>query len=191
MRVGHFVLAVGRRGKEGLVASHGIVSALSGAWRTWRGGRIDHWFRLDLLPFTGFSGGPLIDAEGKIIGINTSGPRRSVMTIPTMTVNRVVDLLLSKGRVARGFLGVALQPVAAGSGGRELLVVMVEPGGPAEKAGLIVGDVIVALGDKPIMEGSLQTVLDPEQVGKNIQLRISRGGQPQDVSVLPAERPEQ
>ena len=83
IRVGHFVLAIGRRGKQGLAASHGIISALGGAWRTWRGGRIDQSFRLDLLPFTGFSGGPLVNAQGKVIGINTSGPRRSVMTIPT------------------------------------------------------------------------------------------------------------
>ena len=150
IRVGNFVLAVGRRAKHGLMASHGIVSALGGPWRTWRGGRIDQWFRLDLVPFTGFSGGPLIDAEGKVIGINTSGPRRSVMTIPVATVNRIVDQLLSKGRIARGFLGLALQPVrlqnapafSVGAAGRGLLVVMVEPGGQAEKGGMMIGDIL-------------------------------------------------
>jgi len=85
IRVGHFVLAIGRRGKQGLAASHGIISALGGEWRTWRGGRIDQLFRLDLLPFTGLSGGSLVDAQGRVIGINTSGPRRSIMTVPTAT----------------------------------------------------------------------------------------------------------
>lgn len=199
IRVGNFVLIVGRRGKQGLVASHGIVSALSGPWRTWRGGRIDQWFRLDLAPFTGFSGGPLVDAEGKVIGINTSGPRRSVMTIPAATVNRIVDQLLSRGRIARGFLGLALQPVKlpnlpASSGGtadRGLLVVTVEPGGPAEKAGMMVGDIVLAVGDKPLADTmALQATLDPEEVGKTLKVRVLRGGQPHELSVIIAERPE-
>jgi S1-C subfamily serine protease len=194
LRVGHFVLAIARRGK-GLQASHGMVSALGGPWRTWRGGRIDQSFHLDLSPFTGFSGGPLVDVEGKVIGINTSGPRRSVVTIPALTVNRVVDQLLTGGgRIARGYLGVALQPVRVGGAStptRGLLVVTVEPGGPAEKAGAMVGDIIVALGDKPLTDASgLQAILDPEQVGKTVQLRILRGGQNRDLSVTVRERPE-
>jgi S1-C subfamily serine protease len=199
LRTGNFVLAVGRRGKHGLAASHGIISALGAAWRTWRGGRIDQWFRLDLLPFTGFSGGPLVDAQGKVIGINTSGPRRSVMTIPTATVNRVVEQLLAKGRIARGFLGVALQPVAlpnahsspAGGAGRGLLVIMLEPGGPAEKGGLMIGDIVVAIEDKPLTDPSdLQAALDPELVGKILPLRILRGGQARNLSLTVAERME-
>ena len=199
IRVGNFVLAVGRRAKDGLIASHGIVSALGGPWRTWRGGRIDQWFRLDLVPFTGFSGGPLVDAEGKVIGINTSGPRRSVMTVPVATVHRIVDQLLSKGRIARGFLGLALQPVRlpnapASSGdaaGRGLLVVMVEPGGPAEKGGMMIGDIVLTVGDKPLADTmGLQAALDPEEVGKTLKVRVLRGGQTQDLSVIIAQRPE-
>jgi len=199
LRVGQFVLAVGRRGSRGLAASHGIISALGGAWRTWRGGRIDQSFRLDLSPFTGFSGGPLVDVQGKVIGVNTSGPRRSVMTVPTATVNRVVEQLLAKGRVARGFLGVALQPVnlpnlpASSSDGatRGLLVIMVEPGGPAEKGGLTVGDIVLALGEKPLTDTlDLQAALDPEQVGKTLKLRVLRGGQVQELALTVAERQE-
>ena len=199
IRVGNFVLAVGRRGKDGLVASHGIISALGGPWRTWRGGRIDQWFRLDHVPFRGFSGGPLVDAEGKVIGINTSGPRRSVMTIPAATVNRIVDQLLSKGRIARGFVGLALQPVklpnqtasSAGGAGRGLLVVMVEPGSPAEKGGMMIGDILLTVGDKPLAGTmGLQAALDPEEVGKTLKLRVLRGGQPQELSLIIAERPE-
>jgi S1-C subfamily serine protease len=197
LRVGHFVLAIGRRGKHGLAASHGIISALGGEWRTWRGGRIDQSFRLDLLPFTGFSGGPLVDAQGKVIGINTSGPRRSVMTVPTATVNRVVDLLLAKGRIARGFLGVALQPVrlpnrpSSGGSGRGLLVIMLEPGGPAEKSGLMIGDIVLALADKPVTDtADLQAALDPEQIGKTLKLRVLRGGQTQEIALTIAEQQE-
>jgi S1-C subfamily serine protease len=198
IRVGHFVLAIGRRGRQGLAASQGIISALGGAWRTWRGGRIDQSFRVDLLPFTGFSGGPLVDAHARVIGINTSGPRRSVMTVPTATVNRVVDQLLAKGRITRGFLGVALQPVklpnlasSASSTDRGLLVVVLEPGGPAQKSGLMIGDIVLALEGKPLADTSdLLTALDPEQVGKTLKLRLSRGGQTQEVAVTVAEQPE-
>jgi S1-C subfamily serine protease len=193
LRVGQFVLAVGRRGKQGLAASHGIISALGGPWRTWRGGRIDRSFRLDLMPFTGFSGGPLVDAQGSVIGINTSGPRRSLMTIPAGTVNRVVDQLLAKGRIPRGFLGLALQPARLPnpSPSSGLLVVMIEPGGPAAKGGMMVGDIIIALGDKALTDAlDLQATLDPEQVGKDVQLRILRGGQNHDLSLTVGERPE-
>jgi S1-C subfamily serine protease len=199
LRVGQFVLAIGRRGSQGLAASHGIISALGGAWRTWRGGRIDHSFRLDLFPFTGFSGGPLVDVEGRVVGINTSGPRRSVMTVPTATVNRVVEQLLAKGRVARGFIGVALQPVrlpkvpapSGGGASRGLLVIMVEPGGPAEKGGLMVGDIVLSLGDTSLADTvDLQAALDPEEVGKTIKLRVLRGGQVQDLALTVAERQE-
>ena len=190
LRVGQFVLAVARRGSQGLAASHGIISALGGAWRTWQGSRIDQSFRLDLLPFTGFSGGPLVDAQGKVIGINTSGPRRSVMTVPTATVNRVVDQLLAKGHIVRGFIGVALQPVKLPNA-RGLLVIMVEPGGPAEKGGLMVGDIVLSFGDTSLTDtADLQAALDPEQVGKTIKLRVLRGGQVQDLGLTVAERQE-
>lgn len=198
LRVGHFVMAVGRRPQQGVVASHGIISALGGAWRTWRGGRIDQSFRLDLVPFTGFSGGPLIDVQGKAIGINTSGPRRSVLTIPAATVNRVVDQLLTKGRIARGFLGVALQavklanvPMSSSSATRGLLVVMVEPGGPADNGGITVGDIVLGVGERPLVDtGGLQEALDPEQVGKTLKVRVLRGGQVKDLAVTVAERQE-
>ena len=200
LQVGHFVLAVGRRAQHGVVASHGIISALGPAWRTWRGGRIDHWFRLDLVPFTSFSGGPLVDASGRVIGINTSGPRRAVVTIPASTVNRVVDQLLVKGRIVRGYVGVGLQPVQlpAGSGasegktpGRGLVVVMIEPGAPADRAGLTIGDIVVDIAGEPVSDPrDLQAVLDPEHVGKPLSLRILRGGQAREVSLIVGERPE-
>jgi S1-C subfamily serine protease len=198
LRTGHFVLALGRRANSGVVASHGMLSAVGGSWRSWYGGRIDQWLRLDVHPFTGFSGGPLVDAEGRVIGINTSGPRRSVMTLPATTVNRVVDQLLKRGKITRGYLGIGLQPVdltkqmrtATGQErGRALLVAMVEPGGPAEKAGIMIGDILVALEGKPLASRSdLQDVTDSERVGKSVQLRILRGGAARDVAVTIGER---
>lgn len=200
LRIGEFVLAVGRRPNQGLVVSHGILSALGGAWRTWRGARMDHSFRLDLLPYTGFSGGPLIDARGRVIGVNTSGPRRSVLTVPASTVGRVLDQLLAKGHVARGYLGVALQPVelpaatrakSVNASTRAMLVVMVEPGSPAEAAGVAIGDIAVALDDKPLAHAAgLLEALDPERIGQAIRLRLLRGGKPLELSLTVAERAE-
>jgi len=195
IRVGQFVLVIGRRRAKGLVASHGIVSAVGGEWRTWRGGRIDQSFRLDVLPFSGFSGGPLVDVQGRIIGINTSGLHRSVMTVPVTTVNRIVDQLLAKGRIPRGFLGIALQPVrlpSSHSGANcGLLVTMTEPGGPAEKAGFIIGDIVTTVTGKPVTDlTDLQATLDPEQVGRKIQIRVLRAGQAHDLSLTVGEHPE-
>ena len=99
-RVGDIVLAVGRRETEGIAATYGMISAIGGPWRTWQGARVDRWLRLDLNPFTGFSGGPIVNARGESIGMATSGPRRSAVLIPASTVNRVVNQLVQKGRIA-------------------------------------------------------------------------------------------
>ncbi len=198
MRVGNIVLAVARQGKHGISASHGVISALGGEWRTWHGGRVDQWLRLDLSPYPGFSGGPLVDAEGKVIGVNTSGPRRSVLTLPKSTVDRVVKQLLQKGRIIRGYIGLGVQPVAVSEAlqkslslaqERALLVVNVARGGPADKAGVIVGDIILSVAGHEVGgAGDLLAQLDPESVGQAIPLRILRGGKPSDVKVTIGER---
>ncbi|OLE45056.1 MAG: LuxR family transcriptional regulator, partial [Cyanobacteria bacterium 13_1_40CM_2_61_4] len=108
LRVGHVVLAVG----HGPRASWGVVSTLGEAWRTWRGGEIDRLIRLDLTLYPGFSGGPLVDARGDVVGLVTSGLARQLeLAVPASTVERVVEALLATGRVARGYLGIGLQPV--------------------------------------------------------------------------------
>jgi S1-C subfamily serine protease len=200
VRVGQIVLAIGRRGRTGLSASYGVIGARGGAWRTWSGGRIDHSLRLDLTPYPGFSGGPLVDVHGRVLGINTSGPRRSVLTIPAPTVNRVVDQLLAKGRIARGYLGAGLQPVRISEAlqktlrlerDRGLLVVMLAPGGPADTAGIMIGDIVVAVPGQSIHDlADLQAVLDPEQVGNTFPVRILRGGALTDVKLTVGERGE-
>jgi S1-C subfamily serine protease len=185
-RVGEIVLSVGRRKEEGLAATYGLISAIGGPWRSEQGARIDRWLRLDLNPFPGFSGGPVVNARGEVIGMATSGPRRSAATIPASTVNRVVDQLLRHGRIARGYFGVGVQPVAFPEGAarplgvegdRGLLVVMVEPRGPAGNAGVLLGDIVVRI-DGGELRGahSLQAALDPEKVG---QLNVVVGERPE------------
>jgi serine protease DegQ len=201
LAVGQMVLAVGRPGEHGLSASYGVISALSGNWSTYRGGQIDQFVRPDLTFYPGFSGGPLVNAHGQIVGMNTSGLTRGLgVTIPASTVNRVADQLLSKGRIARGYLGLGFQPVhlpdslkntlnLASNGG--LIVVTVEQGGPAEQAGMFIGDVLVALDNTPITDiDAVQSMLGSDRVGKAITARVVRGGVLADVAITVAERPQ-
>jgi S1-C subfamily serine protease len=198
LRVGQVVLAIGR--SDGLAAaSFGIISWIGGAWRTWRGAPIDHLIRPDVGLIPGFSGGPLVDAEGFVLGINTAGLSRTApLTVPVSSVNRVVDELVKAGKVSRGFLGVGLYGVkiprrvveahglttAAG-----LVIVNVELDGPADKAGLVVGDILVALNGHPVSEtDDVQGALDPESIGKAVTASIIRGGSPLNVEITVAER---
>src|SRR5262245_12650601 len=199
LKIGHLALAVARPGERGLSASLGVVSALSGSWRTWGGSRIDQFIRLDLSIYPGFSGGALVDARGRVAGIITSGPRNSVMAIPAATVNRVVEQLSSKGRITRGFLGLGMQPVRLpdalkqslkleGHGG--VIIVEVKPGGPADRAGALIGDVLVELDGRTISEpGDVHAALDPEQVGKTLKAKFVRAGAKIELSIIVGERP--
>ena len=199
VKLGHLVLALGRTRQGNLVASSGIIGGLSGESRTWRGGRLDQSIRLDLELYPGFSGGPLVNVEGKILGVNTSGLGGGrPMAIPAATVNRTVDQLLAKGYVPRPYLGAALQPVRipesvrsslkSNAGG--LIVLHVETGGPAEAAGIVLGDVIVELEGKPVPHTyEIRSTLASSQVGDILKLKLLRAGTPVDVSVNLAERP--
>lgn len=177
----------------------GIISVLSGSWRSWYGGQIDQFVRPDLTLYPGFSGGALIDTEGRVVGMSTTGPRNMALAIPTATIQRVVGQLTQTGRIARGYLGVGMQPVRlpnslvqslqlADAGG--VIIVSVEADSPADRAGVIIGDVLIALGETPI--GDVRDVfakLDPDQVGKTITAHIIRGGAPVEVSIVVGERP--
>jgi S1-C subfamily serine protease len=199
LQVGHLVLAVGRGAQRGLNATLGMIGVLSGAWRTSRGGLIDQFIGLDLALHSGAAGGPLVDAHARVLGINTSALSRNIaLALPVSTVNRVVERLLEKGRMNRGYLGLGMQPVplpeelktalklSANSG---LLVVTVDPEGPGGNAGVLFGDVIVAL-EGTAVSGvrDLQAFLDPESVGKIITVSLIRGGQPAKVNVTIGER---
>jgi S1-C subfamily serine protease len=200
IKVGNLVLAVGRTGEDGVSASLGCVSAVGGTWRTWQGGAIDQFVRLDLGIYLGFSGSPLVGADGRVLGINTSGlGRGQAIAIPAVTVNRVVDALLKGGRVPRPYIGVGMQPVrlpdsvksklnlAEGVG---VIVLSVEPDSPADKAGFLVGDVLVALGDTAVKDpDDVRAALAPESVGQTIDATIVRGGGQATLAVTVGERP--
>ena len=128
-------------------ATLGIISACSGEWRTWRGGRLDHYIRLDLTLYPGSDGGAVVNTAGETIGIATSALSRIAgLAIPAVTIDRVVDEILTRGHVARGYLGVGLQPVELPDHQKGLIVLSLEPEGPAAKAGVLIGDILVTLG---------------------------------------------
>jgi S1-C subfamily serine protease len=200
VRLAHFVLALGRSRAGSLVASAGIIGGWGGEWRTWRGGRVDQNIRLDLGFYPGFSGGPLVNVEGKILGMNTNGLGRGrAVAIPVSTINRTVDELLEKGHIARPYLGLAMQPVAipenlrgklksgATSG---LMVLHVESGGPADKAGIVLGDVIVELQGKAALDtDNIQDLLASAKIGDAIAAAVLRAGTLSQLSVKLGERP--
>lgn len=199
LQVGHLVLAVGRSHETGVNASLGVISALGKTWRTWNGGQIDQFIRPDLSIYPGSSGSALINTDGQILGINTTAPRHQMLTIPAATINRVVNQLLSRGRVVRGYLGVGMQPVQlpaslqqslnlTSNGG--VIIVSVEANSPADQAGLLIGDVIVGLGDRPVQDiRDVHEQLDPEQVGQPLKVKVMRGGQLIEQTVKVGERP--
>ena len=201
LKVGHLVLAVGRIDPErGVSAAAGIVGVLGDKWRTWRGGEIDRVIRPDISIFIGFSGGALVNTEGQVVGINTTGlARGSALTIPAVTVNRVVDQLLQHGRVARPYLGVGMHPVALPDKLREkfnlpaasgLIVLSVEADAPADKAGITVGDLLIALDDVTTADTeNVQTILAGKKVGALVKATLLRGGNVVEAEITLGERP--
>jgi S1-C subfamily serine protease len=196
LHVGHFALALGRPGHS-VMATLGIVSALKKDWRTPAGGQLDYYLQTDALMYPGFSGGPLVSAEGKFIGLNTSAMLRDVtLTIPAGTIGRVADALLQHGRVKRGYLGVGAQTVRlpkaiADQVGQEtgLLLGSVESGSPAERSGLFMGDALLSLdGQRTAHLDDLLAVLSGDRVGKTVQAQILRGGQVTGVNVQVGEQ---
>jgi S1-C subfamily serine protease len=196
LHVGHLALALGRPGQSVMVTL-GIVSALKKDWRTPAGGQFDYYLQTDALMYPGFSGGPLVDASGKFLGINTSAMLRDVtLTVPTGTVKRVADALLMHGRVKRGYLGVSAQTVRLPSGlagqlkqETGLLLGAVEANSPAERGGLFMGDTIVAIDGQPVTDlDDLLGMLSGDRVGQMTPVRIVRGGQVSEVQVTIGEQ---
>ena len=199
VKVGQLVLALGRPSNAGMQASWGIVTAISGPARTFRGGLLDEYIQTETTPYPGFSGGPLVNTEGEVLGLNTSGlTRGSSLTIPVKGAWRIADALAKHGSVKRGYLGVRTQPVEVPEAARKalkreqsngLLVLWLEGGGPAEKGGLLVGDILVAISGQPVADpDDLFSALNSDTVGKAIATEVLRGGQPQTVTVTVGER---
>jgi S1-C subfamily serine protease len=191
LRPGQVVLAIGRSPDSGVNATMGIMSAVSGPWRSWRGGQIDQYLRLDLTLYPGSSGGAVVDTAGRVLGIATSALSRIAgLAVPASTVNRVVDELLRSGHVSRGYLGLGLHPVSLPDGSTGLIVLSAEPDGPAARAGVLIGDILVALAAQPVRDtDDIQSTLDSKSVGKPIAARIVRGGQVIEVNITVGERP--
>jgi S1-C subfamily serine protease len=200
LKLGHLVLALGRSRGTNLVASAGIVGGLSGEWEPHRGGRLEQHIRLALELYPGFSGGPLVNPQGKVVGINTRGISRGrPVAIPLATVNRIVDELVEKGHISKPYLGLAMQPVAVpeslraktiSGAGSALLVVHVEPSGPADKAGVLLGDLVIDLRGKAVEDtADIQHLLGSAKVGDTVQATVLRGGSPMKMSIALADRP--
>lgn len=176
VRVGNIVLALGRPGQS-VRAAFGIISALGDPWRAYGGGRIDRYIEVDGTLPAGFSGGPLIDADGRFVGMNTSRLTRGGTTIPVSTLKRIIEEIVAHGSIRRPFLGVAVYPVENG-----LLVISVKRESGAERAGVLVGDVVTGIGDRVIESPrSLREFLDGLAVGSDVALRITRGGEPKEL----------
>ena len=199
VKVGQLVLSLGRPNTSGMQASWGIVTAIAGPARTHRGGLLDEYISTETTPYPGFSGGPLVNTEGEVLGLNTSGlTHGSSLTIPSKVAWRIADELAKHGSVKRGYLGVRTQPVEIAEATRKslkreqksgLLILWLEENGPAQKGGLFVGDTIVAVAGQPVSDpDDLFAALKSDTVGKSVVVEVLRGGKAENVNVMVGER---
>jgi len=196
VRVGGLALVVGADASGNATGRLAMVHALGDAWHSMAGGRIDALIRLDTR--LGMDeGGPVLSLTGGLIGMSTSGPRRRTIVIPTATLARIIDPLLSEGRIARAWLGIGLQPVSIPDGFRQsagrdsgLMVVSLAGGGPAEAAGVLPGDIVLDIdGGAVNRPRSLSVLLGSDRIGQTAALRVLRAGAVQAISVTIAARP--
>jgi S1-C subfamily serine protease len=194
---GALALAFGADGSGGVSVRMGVVNRAGPEWVSNAGGRIDRRIVLDLHLSRTEEGGPACDAAGACLGIPPFGPRGQVLVIPSATVDRVLPALVRSGRVARGWLGVALQPVAVPDGLRGdagepggLMVMSMAEGGPAARAGLLAGDILVSIDGVPTARPRDHArQLGPDSVGRNADLRVIRGGAVMSLSAAIEARP--
>jgi len=198
-RVGELVLSVGRSVLGDISASSGIIARLGSPWRTWRGGQIDRLLRPDVRLYVGQAGSALVNEQHRVLGINSPAlARNAIITVPTQTIDRVVDAILERGHVPRPFLGVAMQPVPlpetlraqfAEGADKVLLVLHVEPNSPAASAGVLVGDLIVSLNDDPVhdVRNALHRIARLS-VGDSVSLVLIRGGARMELTLTVADR---
>ena len=190
-RAGSLVFSLGRNGGESIVAL-GVIAYAGPAWRSSQGGEIDQMIRADIALARAAEGGPLIDAEGKLLGMAVFGPRRRVLAIPHATLLRAADQILAHGSVNRGYIGVSVQSVRVegNDGDRGAMVVGLDPEGPAKKAGVVLGDILLTW-DGEAVSGTRSVLhrLGPGSVGQSIKLGLSRAGTKTELSLTVGERP--
>jgi S1-C subfamily serine protease len=197
--VGEVVLAVGRSALGDISASSGIIARLGSGFRTWRGGQIDSLIRPDVQLYVGQSGSALVNEGRRVLGINSTAlARNAVITIPTVTIDRVVDAILERGHVPRPYLGAAMQAVPVPEASRSqfgegideaLLVLHVEANAPAAAAGILVGDLLLSVDGKLVHNvHGVQRQLSNLKVGDPVAVVILRGGVKMDLKVILADR---
>ena len=198
-RLGQIALALARPSRDGIEASLGTVSSIGGPVQTGRGGMLERYIRTDSISYPGFSGGPLVAADGTILGMNTSGLSNGpAITVPADIAWNIAGILAEHGQIKRGYLGIRSQTVDLSSAAQEalkrkqatgLLVMSVENHSPASKGGLIVGDILVAIAGNPVLHhDELFARLNGDVVGKSTPIEIVRGGQPQTLNIVIGER---
>jgi S1-C subfamily serine protease len=199
LKPGSITLVVGRTRASGPVAALAIVSLVAPERRTWTGAALAPYIRLDVGLQPTAVGGLVIDAHGKASGVATTKfARFGAIAIPAHTVSAVVDTLLEKGRIPRGYLGVGLQSLRLPETLRQSLqrnektaaiVLDVEPNGPAHQAGIVIGDILVSFGGRQVAQlEDIQSQLHGEMIGKRVSVELIRGGALQEVSILIGER---
>ena len=186
--LGELVIVISRSPETGANASLGMLSALSGAWRTWKGGKLDHFLRLDLPLYPGISGSVALRADGTVLGLITSGlTRGAVMVIPASNLHHFVETIEAHGELGAGYLGVGLQPVPQPAG---MIVLSIEPNSPSAAANLMVGDVILFIGGEAAADFSIiQEFLEAPHVGQQVPLRVCRAGNELDLQIEIGRRP--
>lgn len=198
-RVGQFVMAIGRPSKNGIEASFGTINAIGGPVRTGRGSMLERYIQTDVVSYPGFSGGALINGEGRVFGINTSGFRSGgAITIPAEVAWKTAETLAKYGKIKRGYLGIRSQTVNIPADAQQqlnrkqetgLLIVGLEADSPAGKGGLMVGDILAGVAGEAIEHhDELFTRLSGDVVGKSTPLDVLRGGKLQVVDVVVGER---
>ncbi|MBX5482900.1 MAG: trypsin-like peptidase domain-containing protein [Myxococcaceae bacterium] len=195
-RVGNLVLGLGRPGRT-VRASFGIVGASAEGWRNPAGARLDRYLELDGLLPSGFSGGPIIDVSGRLVGLGTTGLVSGAgMVVPVENLRRIIDTLKAHGGIRRGYLGIGSHPVRLTGRARDiaqsdvgLIILTVEPGGPAEKAGILLGDVLLSIDS--VKTGSLEALLgtlSEDNVGRTVAAQLLRAGALHNLSITIGER---
>jgi S1-C subfamily serine protease len=199
VKAGSISLVVGRTRASGPVAALGVVSLVVAERHTWTGSSLAPYIRLDVGLQPTAVGGAVVDAHGKVLGIASPRfARFGAIAIPAATVDRVAETLLKKGRIPRGYLGVALQPVRLPEHLRQSLqhkertaaiILEVEPDGPAHKAGILIGDILISLAGQPVSRPeNVQSHLQSENIGKSLAAKILRGGAVRDVAISVGDR---